>query len=71
MLKRLLQVAALLLVLNEIRGVIMSLPVLYGMMQLGGDTWALVMAISYLIGLAISVWVPIRVYRKLKARATQ
>ena len=54
------------LVANEIRGIILAGPVLYGMYQAGGTAMAIWLGFCSLAGIAISVFAPLFVARKLK-----
>ena len=54
------------LVANEIRGLILAGPVLYGMYHAGGTATALWLAFCSLSGIAISVFAPLFVARKFK-----
>lgn len=54
------------LVANEIRGLILAGPVLYGLYQAGGTAMAVWVAFCSLAGIAISVFVPLFVARKFK-----
>jgi len=54
------------LVANEVRGLILAAPVLYGMYQAGGTAMAMWLAFCSLSGIAISVLGPLFVARKLK-----
>lgn len=62
----LLKTGVVLLVANEIRGVIMAVPVLYGMYAAGGTMMAIWIGLCSLGGIALSVVVPLFVGRKLK-----
>jgi hypothetical protein len=55
-----------LLVLNEVRGLILAAPVLYGMYLAGGTLMAIWLGICSLAGIALSIVVPLFVARKLK-----
>jgi hypothetical protein len=57
------------LIFNEVRGVILALPVLYAMYQSGGSAMAIWLGICSLGGIALSVIVPIIAARKLKSVA--
>ena len=75
LLSLLLKVGAVALVLNEVRGLVLAGPVLYGIYQAGGSLAAIWVGISSLGGIALSVVVPIFASRKLrkhlgKARAS-
>jgi hypothetical protein len=54
------------LVANEVRGLILAGPVLYGMYQAGGTAMAIWLAFCSLAGIAISVFAPLFVARKFK-----
>jgi hypothetical protein len=54
------------LVLNEVRGLILAGPVLYGMYQSGGTAMAMWLAFCSLTGIAISVFGPLFVARRLQ-----
>lgn len=60
---------AVLLVANEVRGIILTAPVFYGLYQAGGTLMAIWMAICSLGGIALSVVVPLFAARKLKKLA--
>jgi hypothetical protein len=55
-----------LLVLNETRGFILALPILYGMYEAGGTLMAIWVGICSLAGIALSVCVPLFVARKFR-----
>ncbi len=55
-----------LLVANEVRGLILAGPVLYGMYQAGGTAMAVWVAFCSLAGIAISVFAPLFLARKFK-----
>ena len=54
------------LVANEVRGLILAGPVLYGMYEAGGTAMAAWLALCSLTGIAISVLGPLFVARKFK-----
>jgi hypothetical protein len=54
------------LVANEVRGLILAGPVLYGMYQAGGTAMAAWLAFCSLAGIALSVFGPLLVARKLQ-----
>lgn len=54
------------LVANEVRGLILAGPVLYGMYLAGGTATAIWLAFCSLAGIAISVFAPLFVARKFK-----
>jgi hypothetical protein len=51
---------------NEVRGLILAAPVIYGMYQAGGTLMAIWLGICSLTGIAISVMGPLFVARRLK-----
>jgi len=53
-----LRAGALLLVANEVRGLILAAPILYGMYQAGGSLMAIWLGVCSLGGIALSVAVP-------------
>jgi hypothetical protein len=55
----LLKSAFVMFMLNELRGVVLAVPVLYGMYQAGGTLMAIWLGICSLGGIALSVVVPI------------
>lgn len=62
----LLKAGALLLVANEIRGLILAAPVLYGMYQAGGTLMAIWIGVCSLAGIALTVIGPLFLASKLK-----
>lgn len=62
---------ALLLVANEIRGIILTAPVFYGLYQAGGTLMAIWMAICSLGGIALSVIVPLFAAKRLRKLANR
>lgn len=60
---------AVFLVANEIRGIILTAPVFYGLYQAGGSLMAIWMAICSLGGIALSVVVPLFAAKKIKRLA--
>jgi hypothetical protein len=54
------------LVANEVRGLILAGPVLYGMYHAGGTAMAIWVAFCSLAGIALSVFGPLFVARKFK-----
>lgn len=62
-----LKFGGLLLVANEIRGLILTAPVFYAMYQAGGTLAAIWLGICGLGGVALSVIVPLFAARRLKA----
>lgn len=61
----LLKFGAVALVVNEIRGLILVAPVMYGLWMSGGTPMAIWIAVCSLGGIALSVIVPIFAMRKL------
>lgn len=61
----LLKAGVVLLVLNELRGLILAAPVLYGIYLAGGTWTAIWLGFSSLAGIALSVIVPAIAARKL------
>jgi len=59
---------AVLLVVNEIRGIILAVPVLYGLYEAGGTWMAIWLAFCSLAGIALSVLAPIVLARYLLRR---
>jgi predicted PurR-regulated permease PerM len=55
--------------INEVRGIIMAGPVLYALYLSGGTWMALWLAFCSLMGIALSVIVPMFVAKKIKALA--
>lgn len=64
----LLKVGAVALAANEIRGLVLAGPVLYGLWQSGGTAMAIWVAFCSLAGIALSVVVPLIIARKLMRR---
>jgi hypothetical protein len=61
----LLKSAFVMFLLNELRGIVLAVPVLYGMYQAGGTLMAIWLGICSLGGIALSVIVPIVAERRL------
>jgi hypothetical protein len=61
-----LKLGALLVVANEIRGLILTAPVFYGIYQAGGTLAAIWLGVCSLGGIALSVVVPLFAARKIK-----
>jgi hypothetical protein len=61
-----LKASAVLLVFNEVRGLILTAPVLYGMYQAGGSLMAIWLGVCSLGGIALSVIVPVFAAARLK-----
>ena len=55
-----------LLVVNEVRGLVLAAPVLYGMYEAGGTTMAVWLGVCSLAGIALSVLGPLIVAKRLK-----
>ena len=55
-----------LFVANEIRGLVLAVPVIYGMYTAGGPLMAIWLGICSLAGIALSVTGPVFIARKLK-----
>ena len=66
---KLLALGWLALVANEIRGLIMAAPVIYGLWVSGGTLMAWWIAICSLGGIALSVIVPVWAWKKVRNRA--
>lgn len=65
----LLKAGAALIAVNEIRGMILAGPVLYGMYQSGGTLMAIWLGVCSLGGIALSVIVPLFAAKKIKKYA--
>lgn len=61
-----LKAGAVLLVFNEVRGLVLAAPVLYGMYQAGGSLMAIWIGFCSLAGIALSVIVPMFAAARLK-----
>ncbi len=57
---------AILLVANEVRGLILTAPVFYGLYQAGGTLMAIWIAFCSLAGIALSVMVPLLAASNIK-----
>ncbi|MFM5884341.1 MAG: hypothetical protein ACKOQ3_03240 [Novosphingobium sp.] len=55
-------------VFNELRGIVLAGPVLYGMYQAGGTLMAIWLGVCSLGGIALSVIVPLFIDKKFKLR---
>ena len=62
----LLRAGIVLLVVNEIRGIVLAAPVFYGMYEAGGTPMAVWLGVCSLAGIALSVVVPLFVAKQLK-----
>ncbi|MWV28934.1 hypothetical protein [Aurantiacibacter rhizosphaerae] len=60
--------AAVLLALNEIRGLVLAAPVFYAMYEAGGSLMAIWLGISSLLGIALSVIIPMFALKKIEAK---
>jgi len=67
-LRFILRSAALLIALNEVRGIILAAPVFYAMYQAGGTMMALWLGASSLMGIALSVIIPLFAVKRLEAK---
>ena len=65
LLAALLKVGAVAMIFNEVRGLVLAAPVLYGMYTSGGTGMAIWLGICALGGIALSVMVPLFAYKKL------
>lgn len=57
-----------LVIANEVRGLIMAGPLFYTLLESGGSRVAVVVGISYLLGLLLSVVLPLFLLRKCGQR---
>lgn len=57
---------AVLIVANEIRGLILAVPVIYAMFQAGGTLMAIWLGFCALAGIALSIILPLFLARKLR-----
>ena len=64
----LLKTGLALLVANEVRGLVLAAPVLYGMYEAGGTLMAIWIGFCSLAGIAISVVAPLFVAKRLKSQ---
>jgi hypothetical protein len=64
-----LKAGAVLLVANEMRGLILVAPILYGMVQAGGSAMAIWIGLCSLGGVALSVIVPMVLAARLQKYA--
>ncbi|WP_435418076.1 hypothetical protein WAB17_00425 [Parerythrobacter aurantius] len=65
----LLKAGAVFLAVNEIRGLILAGPVIYGIYQSGGNTVAILVGLSTLGGIALSVIIPLIAARQVRRYA--
>lgn len=61
----LLKVGAVAIIFNEVRGLVLAAPVLYGLYLSGGTAMAIWVAFCSLAGIALSVIVPMFAVKKL------
>ena len=62
----LLKGAVLLLLANEVRGLVLAAPVLYGMYEAGGTWMALWVGFCTLAGIAVSVVAPLYIAKRFR-----
>lgn len=62
-----LRLGTIFIVANEVRGVILTAPVFYGIYQAGGTLAAIWLGLCSLGGIALSVIVPLFAARRIKA----
>jgi hypothetical protein len=65
--KTILRIGALLWIANEVRGFCLALPVFWTMWQSGGTLMALWLGLCSLIGIALSVLLPMWALKRLRA----
>ena len=66
-----LKVGWIALIFNEVRGAIMAVPVLYGMYHAGGSWMAIWIGFCSLVGIALSVVVPLFAAKKVQKFADE
>ena len=71
LLAALLKVGWIALIFNEVRGAILAVPVLYGMYQAGGSWMALWVGFCSLVGIALSVILPLIAAKKIQKYADE
>jgi len=64
-----LKIGWLTILFNEVRGMVLAVPVLYGMYQAGGSLMAIWLGICSLAGIALSVIVPLIAAKRLERYA--
>jgi hypothetical protein len=64
-----LSAGAFLFIANEVRGLALAAPILYGMYEAGGTWAALWVGFSSLVGIAMSVLIPLAAAKKLRRTA--
>ena len=62
----LLRAGIVLLVVNEIRGIVLAAPVLYGMYEAGGTPMAVWLGVCTLAGITLSIVAPLFVAKQLR-----
>jgi hypothetical protein len=60
------RISIVLVTANEIRGILMSLPVLYGMYEAGGTGMAIWLGCCTIFGVALSVILPLGIIKRLQ-----
>ena len=68
LLSLILKASAFALIFNEVRGLILAAPVIYGMYQAGGSLMAIWLGVCSLGGIALSVIVPMFAVKKLEQK---
>lgn len=66
-----LKVGWIALIFNEVRGAILAVPVLYGMYQAGGSWMAIWVGFCSLLGIALSVVLPLIAAKKVQKFADE
>lgn len=66
-----LKVGWIALIFNEVRGAILAVPVLYGMYQAGGSWMAIWVGFCSLVGIALSVVLPLIAAKKVQKFADE
>ena len=66
-----LKVGWIALIFNEVRGAILAVPVLYGMYQAGGSWMALWIGFCSLVGIGLSVILPLIAAKKIQKFADE
>ena len=59
------------LIFNEVRGAVLAVPVLYGMYQAGGSWMAIWVGFCSLVGIALSVVLPLIAAKKIQKFADE
>ncbi|HEY8604139.1 hypothetical protein [Tsuneonella suprasediminis] len=68
LLSALLKIGVIALILNEVRGVVLAVPVIYAIYQSGGTLMAFWIGFCSLAGIALSVLVPMMAMKKVQKR---